>query len=164
MKKSLLPIMLVFLIAAVVSFVLTGCGAPAPEQDRTANPEYEIIEEESALPDCIRETIEKLKTEKGYFVFDPQEFDTDEDIYLLVSSGEKPTGGYHIALESVRLENSRLEITVSESSPGKDEIVTQALTYPRLLLKLEEAFQKYEVRGTDGTSFKPLEFTPREDK
>lgn len=151
--KNCLMITLGLLIPAI----LAGCGAPGGGQDAAVSPAYELLEEESALPENILEAANALKEKKGYFVFDPQEFQTGEDTYLLIFSGEKPTGGYQIALESIEAHNNKLTIVVSETSPGEEDIVTQALTYPMLALKLDQTYGAYEVTGTDGSVFEPLE-------
>ena len=56
--------------------------------------------------------------------------DSGEGIYMITYWGEKPTGGYSLALESVRLEGDRLTIRLTLKEPAPDAIVTQALTYP----------------------------------
>ena len=49
--------------------------------------------------------------------------------YLAAFWGEKPTGGYSIALRSARLEEGRVTVRLSLREPP-DAILTQALTYP----------------------------------
>src|SRR5215207_1495279 len=56
--------------------------------------------------------------------------DSGEGVYLISYWGVKPTGGYSLALESVRLEGDRLTIRLTLKEPAPDAIVTQALTYP----------------------------------
>lgn len=63
---------------------------------------------------------------------------TDSGTYVLVSAGEKPTGGYSIKIESATMVSPGcLYITAKVISPSPDMIVTQALTYPSVLLKFE---------------------------
>ncbi len=58
--------------------------------------------------------------------------------YLLVAWGEKPTGGYAVNLDQVtRTDAGDLRIQVEWVAPDPDEPVTQALTYPHQLIKLE---------------------------
>ena len=56
--------------------------------------------------------------------------DSGEGIYLISYWGEKPTGGYSLAIESARLEGDRLTIRLALEKPSKDMMLTQALTYP----------------------------------
>ena len=56
--------------------------------------------------------------------------DSGEGIYLISYWGEKPTGGYSLAVESARLEGDRLMIRLRLEEPPPDAMVTQALNYP----------------------------------
>jgi PrcB C-terminal len=50
--------------------------------------------------------------------------------YLATYWGEKPTGGYSLAVGSARLEGDRVTVRLILEEPAPDAIVTQALTYP----------------------------------
>jgi hypothetical protein len=50
--------------------------------------------------------------------------------YLAAYWGEKPTGGYSLAVRSARLEGDRVTVRLALEEPAPDAIVTQALTYP----------------------------------
>jgi len=50
--------------------------------------------------------------------------------YLAAYWGEKPTGGYSMAVRSARLEGDRVEVRLLLKEPARDAILTQALTYP----------------------------------
>ncbi len=54
--------------------------------------------------------------------------------------GEKPTGGYQIAIKEVVFKNGKTVVYFSTRSPGPDEMVTQAITYPKdfLLVSKED--------------------------
>lgn len=57
--------------------------------------------------------------------------------YLLVTYGEKPTGGYSVEISDVNEKNDKLTVTVEFTEPGESESVTQAITYPYDLKKIE---------------------------
>lgn len=60
-------------------------------------------------------------------------------IYVLVSAGEKPTGGYSIMVDSVtEVATGTAYIYATLNSPAKESIVTQALTYPSAMIRLEK--------------------------
>jgi hypothetical protein len=44
--------------------------------------------------------------------------------------GEKPTGGYSLAVESARVEGDKVTVRLRLKEPPPDAMVTQALTYP----------------------------------
>jgi hypothetical protein len=50
--------------------------------------------------------------------------------YLIAYWGEKPTGGYSMAVKSARLEGSVVTVRLALKEPPQDAILTQALTYP----------------------------------
>jgi hypothetical protein len=56
--------------------------------------------------------------------------DSGVGTYLAAYWGEKPTGGYSLAVESARLEGDRVTVRLALKEPPPDAIVTQALTYP----------------------------------
>ncbi len=53
-----------------------------------------------------------------------------EDNIIILSWGEKPTGGYSIDIEDIKLEDGELSVYYRLSSPAPGEAVTQAITYP----------------------------------
>ncbi len=56
--------------------------------------------------------------------------DSGHGTYLAAYWGEKPTGGYSLAVRSARLEGDRVTVRLALAEPPSDAIVTQALTYP----------------------------------
>ncbi len=59
--------------------------------------------------------------------------DHGEGAYLLCYWGQKPTGGYSLAVESARLEGERVTVRLALKEPPEDAVLTQALTYPYVL-------------------------------
>ena len=69
------------------------------------------------------------------------------ETYVLISAGQKPTGGYSIEVESAtQVAPGTVYITARVIHPAPDAMVTQALTYPQVLLKLQAKDIK-EVQG-----------------
>lgn len=69
------------------------------------------------------------------------------ETYVLVGAGEKPTGGYGIEIESSTLvAPGSVYITAKVKAPSPDMMVTQAITYPHVLLQLEAK----DVKKVDG--------------
>ena len=56
--------------------------------------------------------------------------DSGSGTYLAAYWGEKPTGGYSLAVKSARIEGERVTVRLALKEPPPDAIVTQALTYP----------------------------------
>ncbi|HKH11101.1 MAG TPA: protease complex subunit PrcB family protein [Rubrobacter sp.] len=56
--------------------------------------------------------------------------DSGEGTYLVVQWGERPTGGYSVAVAGARAEGDRVTVRLSLEDPPPDAMVTQSLTYP----------------------------------
>lgn len=50
--------------------------------------------------------------------------------YLVVYRGERPTGGYSVAVAGAKAEGDRVIVRLSLENPPPDAMVTQSLTYP----------------------------------
>ena len=71
--------------------------------------------------------------------------DSGGGAYLAVYWGEKPTGGYSLAVQSARLEGDRVTVRLLLDKPPPDAVVTQALTYPYAVVVLRDL----DSRGKD---------------
>lgn len=59
--------------------------------------------------------------------------------YVLIAAGEKNTGGYSITVDSItEVTPGTAYVHATLNSPGKDAMVTQALTYPYLIVRFEK--------------------------
>ncbi len=103
--------------------------------------DFEVVS--SDLSKVIESKVASLKTANRY-----RAYDYEGDIYLAAFMGKRNTGGYSISIDEVYkydLGNGkyRVEAVVSEIEPGKDSIVTQAITYPYEVVKFDK-FDKIE--------------------
>ena len=53
-----------------------------------------------------------------------------EYLYLLVTYGLQPTGGYAVEITDVQVSEDAVKVQVAFSAPGPDDLVTQGFTYP----------------------------------
>ncbi len=163
--------MLVLTLAS--GLILAGCGTPAeesaqepePKQENGVAPGYEepeengvavsytVIDDQYSLPQAVQEDLSILRDQKGYFVFAPPAYNTGGDVYLVINAGEKPTGGYKITLLSLEKRNDTLYLEVEEKAPADDEMVIQVITYPKLIVKLGQPYDNYEITGVDNEHF-----------
>ncbi len=79
----------------------------------------------------------------------------DDALYLLVTYGEQPTGGYGVEITDVQKQPDWLEVTVHFTEPEEGEPVTQALTYPYDLKKVEPTDLPVEFVAEGDTSVVP---------
>jgi hypothetical protein len=99
----------------------------APEDVR-----YSVVDE-TDIPDHIVRAIEETKSGATSMVF-AGEADTQ---YVYIALGERRTGGYHINIDSVEQSGDRILVSYSEIKPADNEMVTQVLTYPWIVLKVD---------------------------
>jgi hypothetical protein len=62
--------------------------------------------------------------------------DVQKSNFVILNMGEKSTGGYKITVESVIETDKNIIITVKETEPEPGSMVTQGLTYPFCVVKL----------------------------
>jgi hypothetical protein len=60
------------------------------------------------------------------------------EIVIAAFSGEKPTGGYYINIDSVVKSGGNYMISIERTSPGEGCIVTQALSWPYHIIRMEK--------------------------
>jgi hypothetical protein len=60
----------------------------------------------------------------------PPRVDFAHSMVILVTQGQKPTGGYDIAVKTIRRTRSGLVVTVAERTPGPHCVLPQIVTAP----------------------------------
>lgn len=156
---------ILFFLAAALLLASTGC-APGPEEPAppvNQDPpeeeillEYQVFAEMESLPGDIPDLIPFLQGHRGYKVFSPEDYDNGEGAFILVFAGEKPTGGYDLAIDMVEAVNDRLRIVVAETEPQEGEHVIQVLTYPARAVQVSREFETYEVVTLDDKHLRPI--------
>lgn len=74
--------------------------------------------------------------------------------YLLVTRGEKPTGGYGVAITRVEDRGREVLVTVHYTEPSG--MVTQALTYPLILVEIPKVDKPVRFVGENGQAVPQL--------
>lgn len=81
--------------------------------------------------------------------------DLDRNYLVAIHQGLCPTGGYSIRIVSVRARAGAVTVTVDFQEPGPDDIVTMAMTTPRLFLlvprRREVSSPVFRFRDRDGS-------------
>ncbi len=76
---------------------------------------------------------------------------------LLISQGRRPTGGYGVRLDSARDAGDSVRIRIHLGEPGSDELVTQAITRPCLLLGIPASARTVELYDQHGDQLRELQ-------
>jgi len=128
-----------FLIVLFAVILLVGCGRQAAPPTPAPGPE-------KPRPEVIQAWIEDSRT-----IFLGQSKELDGTLYLLVTYGEKPTGGYVVEIGDVIVAADKVTVPVRFKKPAPGDMVTQALTYP------------YDLEAVKATGV-PVEFVPSGDE
>lgn len=77
-----------------------------------------------------------------------QDFKAGEKIFLRIDAGRKNTGGYDVRIEDLKLVGSTIAIRVYVVPPAPGAMVTQAITYPSILVEFTDTLPPgyYTVR------------------
>lgn len=68
--------------------------------------------------------------------------DFSKEMAIAVFSGTKPTGGYSVEITKVVETDTEIVVTAVETSPGESCVVTQALTSPYSIVKIQKIDKK----------------------
>lgn len=120
--------------ALVISLVLvTGCQMQKEDIKKLKDLDFTVVEE-CDIPEAILEIIQEKK--EGPFKLSVTD-NGKEYLYIAVGYGTQNTGGYSIRVNSFYLTENAIYLDTTLIGPGKDELVTQALTYPYIVIKTE---------------------------
>lgn len=108
---------------------------------------FEVLDP-AALSEQMIADIEARKAQKGYDYWQQE----DGSFIILISSGEKTTGGYAIEVTSIEDNEGTTEITVAETEPEGD-MNAQVISYPYVVVKASGITDRFDVRDQNGKEF-----------
>lgn len=103
----------------------------------------------TTLSEQLQEEIEALKVQKGY-TFWQQE---DGSYLIMISAGEKTTGGYGVEVTSIEDNEGRTVVSVNETSAEGDMSI-QILTYPYVLVQASGITDQFIIRDQNQEEYK----------
>ncbi len=130
--------------------MIAGCGVPTDPLE-PAEPGEVTEPEEIELPDQLPAEVE-MWIEQSKERFMAQALEHEGILYLLVTYGEKPTGGYTVEITEITEKEDRVVVTAHFTEPGEDDVVTQALTYPFDLAMMDDPGLPVEFVATGAES------------
>jgi len=114
--------------------------------DDKSVPFQELSEKE--IPQKIQEILPRYKNLERALACK-----VDDEIYVIATRGEKPTGGYTITIDQIDLvkeeqDKTKLIVYTTFSDPKPGDVVTQAVTYPYVVVKtnLKQLPDKIELK------------------
>jgi hypothetical protein len=164
-RKTMKKIVAAVLTAVFAVSILSGCstaavkakepvqsGQPGQNQGITVNKiKFEKLEYEKLSQDK-QKLIDKIKTSKGYYFWEE-----GGSFTIFIASGEKSTGGFGIDVKYVEDNEGKTNILVEEKSPAPGDMVTQAITYPFVIVKATGITNNFNIENTKGEKFSLLQ-------
>lgn len=90
--------------------------------------------------------------ERGYFIDK-----SNGPYYYIICMGEQYTGGYSLKVKKVNLVDNNTEVTVEEIAPKEGEMVTMALTSPKITIEFPKYQENIIIKNTKGELFNILD-------
>ncbi len=129
MKRLKTIITLLFII--ITAFGLLGCKKEESEIKKIKDLDFTVVED-ADLPGELKEIIDEKK-EKPFRLH----YSNNDSLYIVVGYGKQNSGGYSIAVEELFLADNAIYFDTNLIGPSQDDLVTQGVTYPYIVVKLE---------------------------
>lgn len=160
MKIRLYLLMIALLIITLIS---AACQPQSQPQDTNITPKpgvsndidtnntnntnknYSITTLDS-VPEDVQDWFDSFNGKKGAYAYQHPDY-----TYLMINAGKRSTGGYGIEIKNFIDNLYEKVVTVEFTSPKKGDIVTDAITYPYVLLNIKSnTISKYIIKTTGG--------------
>lgn len=129
MKRLKTIIMLLLII--VTTFGLIACKKDESEIKKIRDLDFTVVED-ADLPGELKEIIDEKKDKPFRLHYSNKDF-----LYIVVGYGKQNSGGYSIAVEDLYLTDNAIYFDTNLIGPSQDDLVTQGVTYPYIVVKLE---------------------------
>ena len=129
MKRQNTIITLLLIIVTI--FGLSVCKKDESEIKKLKDLEFTVVED-ADLPGELKEIIDEKK-ENPFRMH----YSNKESLYIVVGYGKQNSGGYSISVEELFLTDNAIYFDTNLIGPSQDDLVTQGVTYPYIVVKLE---------------------------
>lgn len=122
---------LLLLFAIIVSAAGLIACEKEDEIKKIKDLDFTVVED-ADLPGELKELIEEKKAEPFKI-----SYSNKDNLYIAVGYGKQNSGGYSISVEELYLTNNAIYIDTNLIGPASDDVVSQGVTYPYVVVKLE---------------------------
>lgn len=119
------------LLLATVMVVSIGCKTKATNEKKVRDLEFTVVEKVDQ-PEQLAKMIEEKKIQHMKLSYSDGEF-----LYIVVGYGEQKTGGFSIQVNDFYETKNAIYINTTLLGPNESDTVTQALSYPYVVIKTE---------------------------
>ncbi|RKD25311.1 PrcB C-terminal [Caminicella sporogenes DSM 14501] len=136
-KKSIMISIVIILV------IISGTMAVKHFTDGKENVKFEIIENQQ-IPKKLKDILPRYQTLERALACK-----VDDEVYVVVTRGEKPTGGYTVDIEKIEKIKEdgkfRLVVHAKFTDPKQGDAVTQGITYPYVVAKTNLTELPYRI-------------------
>ena len=129
MTRFRITVLLLMIVITAVS--ITGCKAEDTDIKKIKDLEFTVVED-ADLPGELKEIIDEKKEEPFKL-----SYSNKDNLYVVVGYGKQNSGGYSIAVDQLYLTSNAVYIDTNLIGPSQDDLVSQGVTYPYVVVKLE---------------------------
>jgi len=134
MKTYKIVTLIITLILLVIG--LAGCKSKEGEIKKIRDLDFTVVEN-ADLPGELKEIIDEKK-EAPFRI----SYSNKDNLYIAVGYGKQNSGGYSVAVNELYLTNNAIYIDTNLIGPSKSDMVSQGITYPYVVVKLEYIDQR----------------------
>lgn len=125
-------VFLVLLLTIIITALgLTGCKAEDTDVKKIKDLEFTVVED-ADLPGELKEIIDEKKEEPFKLSYSNKDY-----LYIVVGYGKQNSGGYSISVDDLYLTSNAIYINTNLIGPTQNDLVSQGVTYPYVVVKLE---------------------------
>lgn len=125
-RKSVLILMI-----SVIGLLAVGCKTEDTDIKKIKDLDFTVVED-ADLPGELKEIIDEKKENPFKLSYSNKDY-----LYIVVGYGKQNSGGYSISVDDLYLTSNAIYINTNLIGPSQDDYVTQGITYPYVVVKLE---------------------------
>lgn len=131
MKQHFFKKIALLMCCILITLTFIGCKQKQTEVKKLNDLEFTVVEE-ADLPEELLTSINEKKATPFKMTYS-----NDNYLYIVRGYGEQRSGGYSITANELFLAEDGIHFKTTLLGPGKDELVTQVITYPFIVVKIE---------------------------
>lgn len=129
MKRSGFGVWL--LMVMLLTIGLFSCKTEDTDIKKLKDLDFTVVED-ADLPGELKEIIDEKKEEPFKL-----SYSNKDNLYIVVGYGKQNSGGYSISVDELYLTGNAVYIDTNLIGPSQDDFVSQGVTYPYVVVKLE---------------------------
>lgn len=119
------------LLVVVLTTMLYGCKTETAKDEKLKDLEFTVVECVDE-PEQLKTMIEEKKIQSMKLSYSDGEY-----LYVVVGYGEQKSGGFSIQVNEFYETDNAIYIDTTLLGPNEGDVVTEALTYPYVVIKTE---------------------------